>query len=82
MKLNKNGLRRNIKRFMLDYNGLKRMPDGKPEDWLKEPWNVHHYTDMFVEAFSEAPFLMGHVFAVYFPLSILTIGVLIVKSSI
>jgi hypothetical protein len=79
MKLHKNGYKRNLLRFKMDYEGLQEMPDGKPMDWLRKPWNVHHYTDMFVESCSEAPFLMGHWWAVYFPVSIIIMGVLFGK---
>jgi hypothetical protein len=68
------GLERNMAKFKMGIKALKEMPDGSPKDWLKAPWNVHHYVDMFVESSRAAPYLMGHVWAVYVPLSII-IGV-------
>ena len=56
-----------------DIQALKDMPDGHPMDWLKAPWDVHHWTDMFVESSRAAPYLMGHVWAIYLPLSVLLI---------
>lgn len=58
-------------KFEADHDRLKEMPDGHPIDWMKAPWNSHHWTDMFVEASRHAPYLMGHVWAVYFPLSVI-----------
>lgn len=56
-----------------DLNALKVKKDGHVSDWLKEPWNSHHYVDMFVESCRAAPYTVGHVLAVYVPLSILLI---------
>lgn len=59
-----------IEKTRLDYLVLKNAPDGQPSDWLRQPWNTHHWTDMFVESCRRAPYLMGHWWAVYFPVSI------------
>lgn len=56
-----------------EYRNLKSMSDGQPKDWLRRPWNTHHWTDMFVESSRHAPYLMGHWWAVYFPASIILI---------
>lgn len=56
-----------------DLAALEAMTDGHFKDWLGAPWNTHHWTDMFVESSRHAPYLMGHVWAVYFPASIIAI---------
>lgn len=61
----------------IEYYILGDLPDGAPEDWLKRPWNLHHWTDMFVESCRWAPYVMGHWWAVYFPVSLGTIIYLI-----
>ena len=66
----KDGWAKNMQKFKFEYRQLKYMADGKPKDWLKAPWNSHHYVDMFVEAERASPYLMGHIWAVYFPVSI------------
>jgi len=56
-----------------ELSALKVKEDGHVKDWLKQPWNTHHWTDIFVESCRAAPYTMGHVWAVYLPLSILLI---------
>jgi len=65
------GLKKNESKYKDDYKKLKNLKDGKPSDWLKSPWNSHHWVDMFVEADRAAPYLMGHIWSGYFPISII-----------
>ena len=76
-KLHLNGIQRNLVRFKKEHKHLAGMPDGQPEDWLKKPWDLHAYVDMFVESSEYAPYLMGHWWAVYFPVSLLAIIILL-----
>jgi hypothetical protein len=59
------------RKYKRDYKRLKDLDDGQPITWLKAPWNSHHWVDMFVEADRAAPYLMGHIWAVYFPVSVI-----------
>lgn len=70
MSDNLDGLAKNWQKMKADYAKLKGLEDGRPEDWLREPWNMHHWVDMFKESQDVASYLMGHIWAVYFPLSI------------
>jgi hypothetical protein len=71
------GFKRNWLRFKDDVKALKAMPDGQPADWLRKPWDMHAYIDMYKESCQAAPYLMGHIWAVYFPVSLITIVVLL-----
>jgi len=70
---NEDGLDKNTSKFRADIEALKAMPDGRPADWLKKPWDMHHWVDMFKESCEHAPYLMGHIYAVYVPLSVVLI---------
>ena len=69
-------LKTNYRKYVQDYRKLRSMPDGSPMDWLKKPWDGHAYVDMFVESSRAAPYLMGHFWAMYLPLSILAMVLL------
>ena len=73
MSKNLDGWRKNYSKFLVDYRKLQQVPDGAPKDWLKKPWDLHAYVDMFVEADRVAPYLMGHIWAVVFPITIFLI---------
>lgn len=64
------GPERDNKKMRFGYQRLKGMKDGQPKDWLRQPWNTHHWVDMYVESCRTSPYLMGHVWAIYFPASI------------
>ena len=70
---NLDGIKKNEQKFKLDREALKNMPDGHPSDWFKAPWSMHHYVDIFVESSRAAPYLMGHIWAVYVHVSIAAI---------
>jgi hypothetical protein len=70
MSEDKDGLAKNEEKYRTDFEALKNLEDGKLTDWLKEPWNMHHYIDMFVESARAAPYLMGHIGGVYLPISV------------
>ena len=56
-----------------DIRSLQTMQDGHFSDWVKAPWSGHHWTDMFVESSRHAPYLMGHIWALYVPVSLIAI---------
>ncbi|MFT5766749.1 MAG: hypothetical protein ACI9DH_000568 [Halioglobus sp.] len=72
-----NGIRKNMDKLRLDIRYLRNRPDGYVMDWVKQPWNMHHWVDIFVETARAAPYLMGHLWAVYVPASFITIVVLL-----
>lgn len=78
MKLHADGWRRNLVRFRQDYQAMKDMQDGRPIDWIRKPWDVHAWVDMFREASKDANggFLMAHWWAVYFPVSIAAMSIM------
>lgn len=56
---------------------LKRSMQLWWEECKEEPRRaVHHYTDFFVESARAAPYTMGHVHAIAYPIFIIAIGVL------
>jgi hypothetical protein len=69
--VSKDGMAKNAEKMLADYHRLKEMPDGHPSDWLKQPWNAHHWVDMFVESGRHGDYLMGHWWSVYFPVSMI-----------
>jgi hypothetical protein len=73
--MNTNGLEKNLEKFKVDMQHLRALNDGRPEQFLAKP-NSHNWVDMFVEADRAAPYLMGHIWSVYFPVSIVTMVVL------
>ena len=42
--------------------------------WLKAPWDVHAYVNLFVESRRLSPYLMGHIDAVLYPILVGLIG--------
>ena len=42
-------------------------------DWVREPWNMHHFVDMFVETRRASPYFTGHIDAVAYPILVLII---------
>ena len=74
---NKNGAAKNLEKYKIDLMAIKDMPDGHLGDWLKSPLNMHNFVDMFVETARAAPYLMGHIWSIYFPVSIVAIIVLL-----
>jgi hypothetical protein len=65
------GWKKNAQKYKQEYNRLKELPDGHVADWAKQPWNSHHWFDMFVEAERASPYLMGHIWGWYYPLSVI-----------
>ena len=71
--IDEDGIFKNWTKMKEDYAKLQEMPDGKLSDWLKKPWDMHHWVDMFKESCEHAPYLMGYIYAVYVPLSVVLI---------
>lgn len=70
-KVHLDGLEQNNYKFKRDYESLKNLEDGQPSDWLKKPWSSHDWVDMYVEADRTSPYLMGHIWSIYYPVSII-----------
>lgn len=73
MKLHKDGLARDVSKMSQEWTRMTLMLRPNVRDWLRAPWNAHHYTDLFVESSRISPYFMGHIWAVYLPLSITAI---------
>ena len=74
-----NGLERNIAKLKQEWKFLSQRPDGQVTDWLKKPWDLHAYVDIYVETMRASPYLMGHIYAVVIPAAICAITVLALR---
>jgi len=72
-----NGHERNVAKLKEEWLVFRLVMKPYFKEWLKAPWNMHHYVDLFVESGRVSKkhpnYLMGHFWAIYFPLSILLI---------
>ena len=58
---NQDGIRRNITKLKYEWTVVRPVLKSTFLDWIFEPWNLHHFVDMFVETRRASPYLMGHV---------------------
>ena len=63
-----NGIERNIAKLGYEYRLLKRDMKEHVVRFAKKPWDVHAYTNLFVESARLQPYFMGHVYAIALPL--------------
>jgi hypothetical protein len=63
----KDGIGRNAARFRLEIKLLRREMSGHWRRWLRRPWDVHAYVNLWVESARIAPYLVGHVYCVLVP---------------
>jgi hypothetical protein len=63
----KDGLERNVIKLSAE---TKRWWEESKEHrlrWLKKPWDMHAYVNMYVESRRISPYLTGHVDAILYP---------------
>ena len=63
----------NLRKFRIDWSVLRVEMRSHFERWLKKPWDVHAYVNLYVESRRAAPYLIGHIDSVIYPLLILFI---------
>jgi hypothetical protein len=69
----KDGVQRNVLKLREE---IAFWWDATKEDrlrWLKRPWDLHAYVNMYVESRRASPYLTGHVDAVLYPLGAIII---------
>lgn len=73
MKRHKDGIARDVEKLWDEGVDLADCMRPYWGDWLRAPWNMHHFTDLFVESARISPYFVGHMWAAYLPLSLATI---------
>lgn len=68
MKINKDGLERNIIKLWEEWKALRDDMGPHLKRWIRRPWDSHAYVNLFVEARRSSAYLVGHIDAVLYPL--------------
>ena len=66
-----NGIERNIAKLGYEWRRLKDDMGEHVIRFAKKPWDVHAYTNLFVESARSQPYFMGHVYAIALPIVVL-----------
>lgn len=67
----KEGLARNIAKFRMEAKHLRRFMGPHWSRWIRRPWDVHAYVNLWVESCRLVPYLMGHIYCVLVPALVL-----------
>ena len=70
---NLDGWRRNLDKFKKEWTRLTIYLEPEWERFKESPFDGHTYVNLFVESRREAPYLIGHIDAVLYPVLILSI---------
>ena len=73
------GWRRNIEKMKLDAWVLGQLMPEHVARFKRKPWSLHAYVNLFVESERNAPYLMGHIWSAYLPVSVGAILALTIK---
>jgi hypothetical protein len=67
------GWRKNWQKFRLDWHLLSVEMPPHFKRWAVKPWDMHAYVNLYVESRRAAPYLVGHIDSVLYPLLIIFI---------